>query len=65
MKMKRKIEKLTLTRETLRNLEEARLQGAAGGAAVSYPVQCSYPALCPVSYPKTRCATNCGTGVEC
>jgi hypothetical protein len=63
MKTKRKIVKLTLTRETLRNLEEARLEKAAGG--VSYPVQCSYPALCPISYPKTRCATNCGTGNEC
>jgi hypothetical protein len=63
MKTKRKIEKLTLTRETLRNLEEARLEKAVGG--VSYPAQCSYPALCPVSYPKTRCATNCTTGNEC
>ena len=58
MKTKRKIMKLSLTRETLRRLEEDRFRAVAGGVF-------SYPAICPATYPATRCLTTCRTGEEC
>ncbi len=57
MKTKRKILKLNLTRETLRRLEEDQIRAAAGAI--------SFPAICPATYPATRCLTTCRTGEEC
>ena len=39
--MKRKLKKLTLSRETLRNLDTARLQQAAGGYPISGMTNCT------------------------
>jgi natural product precursor len=55
--MKKQIKRLTLSKETLRNLTERELQNAAGGATI---VACSNPCItddsnCSQSCPTFRC----------
>jgi hypothetical protein len=51
---RRDVKKLSLSRETLRTLEDSRLEGAAGGATTA----CASKAL-------TYCVVSCGPHGEC
>lgn len=60
--MKKRLQKLTLNRETLRSLEDARLEGAAGGTFTNGD---SCWNSCPFTFPRSQCLScrNCSIDV--
>lgn len=64
--MKKTRNKLTLHRETIANLTDDRLNGAAGGSTVSACLSCRTLCNCPSQ--NTQCNTGClpcGTQTNC
>lgn len=51
--MKKRLQKLALNRETLRSLEDVRLEGANGGSISGLSCENS----CPWSTPRSHCLT--------
>lgn len=56
--MNKKVKKkMSLSRETLLNLESARLQEAAGGATLAGTNPCSECSVCMTCFPTAPCQT--------
>ena len=53
--MKKTVKKLTLSRETLHNLVDSQLQGAAGAASIYNSCDPDSVRICPTQ----RCTTGC------
>lgn len=59
--MQKRISKLRVSRETLRNLSERELRGVAGGICTAAP--CGYPTVSRTA-PASTCTDDCCTN-EC
>ena len=61
--MKKKMKRLSLNRETVRNLNEGEMSAAQGGASERFcPVESAY-VICATASCPTRCQVICG-GVQ-
>lgn len=60
--MQKRVKRLSLTRETLRNLQGSELEKAGGASAYCTSAQCIVESQCECGSPYTKlCTRNCDT----